>query len=93
MQAPIKNAHPYTINNWAEHRTDQGSYQEPFLYAITAGQRNGESLTFHFQVGENEFRQCHIDTVGKTLCYLYCSSNNKKGKQSGDSPAVSVSGA
>ena len=39
-----------------------GTPEIPFLYAISGGQRNNESLIFYFKIGEN-FHECHIDQI------------------------------
>ena len=48
-----------------------GSVDKPYLYSITAGQRNQRSLIFHIKI--EDFHQClpkHV-RLTKLICYIH----------------------
>ena len=59
----------------------RGTWSKPYLYKITPGQKNGKSLIFHMQVGEN-FYQVDINKVGKTFVYFDCKTLGCKWRSS-----------
>ena len=71
---PVVYDHPYIIPDFNGQFEERGTVEKPFLYAVTSGQNNNASLTFHFQIGLT-FRQCQIIGVGKEKLYLGCKSN------------------
>ena len=52
-----------------------GSVDKPYLYSITAGQRNQRSLIFHIKI-EDDFHQCHLRRVNATYCNFVCVNQN-----------------
>ena len=52
-----------------------GTPNQPHLYNIGPGQRNGQSLVFDLKIGEN-FRQVTIDKVFKSSVSTKCIAYN-----------------
>ena len=65
----------YELKNKEVRVAPHGTLELPFLYAVTSGERNNDSLVFHLKIGET-FHQCHIDQVNKNSCNLCCAVSN-----------------
>jgi len=62
----------YDIDNPAGRFEDRGTLSLPFLYAISPGCRNNESLIFHLQIGVERFFQVSIHKVRKKWVTFKC---------------------
>ena len=51
---------PFALKNGWIRNTDIGSLMEPYLYAISSGERNHGSLIFHLKIGK-KFHEVKVD--------------------------------
>ena len=61
----------YQVRNYFVELNNHGSETEPYLYAISGGQRNNISLIFHIKI-ENVFHELWLVMVNKTSCNFKC---------------------
>ena len=64
---------PVELQNGWIRNIDIGSLMEPYLYAISPGQRNNSSLIFHLKIGK-KFHEVKIDGVQKNSVNMVCNS-------------------
>ena len=67
----------YEIEDLPGRLVSRGTWDKPYLHYISSGQKGGESLNFHIQVGL-AFYTVGINQIGKKYIYFDCKTTGCK---------------